>query len=54
VRDARGNALVRVHAIGFPVMQAAGEHAAAARFAALMRAMTHQNMGSFVGLNDYR
>lgn len=53
-RGADGKPMVRIHAIGFPVMYAAGEQAQAARYAALMRAMTQQNLGSFVGLNDYR
>lgn len=46
--------MVRIHAIGFPLMIAVGENDAAARFAALMRELAQQNMGSFVGLNDYR
>jgi hypothetical protein len=47
---------VRIHAIGFPTqfanppsMQATG-----IRFAALMRELTRQNGGSFVGLNSFR
>lgn len=46
--------MVRIHAIGFPLMIAVGEADSAARFAALMRELAQQNMGSFVGLNDYR
>ncbi|GAB1261362.1 vWA domain-containing protein [Aurantivibrio plasticivorans] len=49
--------LVRIHAVGFPVIfQAAGPqyHATANRFAALMREVTHRNGGTFVGLQDYR
>lgn len=46
--------MVRIHAIGFPLMLALGEADAAARFAALMRELAQQNMGSFVGLNDFR
>ncbi len=46
--------MVRIHAIGFPLMLAVGEADAAARFAALMREIAQQNMGSFVGLNDFR
>ncbi len=51
-----GSPMVRIHAIGFPI-QFAGQtsgQSSAARFAALMREMTHQNMGTFVGLNDFR
>jgi hypothetical protein len=51
-----GEPLVRIHAIGFPTqfanppsMQATG-----IRFAALMRELTRQNGGSFVGLNSFR
>ena len=46
--------MVRIHAIGFPLMLAVGEADAAARFAALMREIAQQNLGSFVGLNDFR
>lgn len=49
-----GEPMVRIHAIGFPLMIALGEADAAARFAALMRELAQQNMGSFVGLNDFR
>ncbi len=54
--DERGDRLVRIHAVGFPVqfqnqlhMQTTG-----IRFATLMRELTHRNGGSFVGLEDYR
>ena len=46
--------LVRIHAIGFPVLLAAGQFDSVARFAALMRELAQQNMGSFVGLNNFR
>lgn len=53
-QSTNGEPMVRIHAIGFPVMYAVGENAQAARFAALMRELAQQNMGSFVGLNDLR
>lgn len=49
--------LVRIHAIGFPVLfQLAPRHqqVTANRFAALMREITRRNGGTFVGLSDYR
>lgn len=49
--------LVRIHAVGFPVLfQLAAPHQqrSANRFAALMREVTQRNGGTFVGLNDYR
>lgn len=49
--------LVRIHAIGFPVLfQLAPPHqqVTANRFAALMREVTRRNGGTFVGLSDYR
>jgi hypothetical protein len=49
--------LVRIHAVGFPVLfQLAAPHQqhSARRFAALMREVTKRNGGTFVGLNDYR
>lgn len=54
--DRSGVPRVRIHAIGFPTqfanppsMQVTG-----IRFAALMRELTRQNAGSFVGLNSFR
>ena len=54
--DRGGVPRVRIHAIGFPTqfanppsMQVTG-----IRFAALMRELTRQNGGSFVGLNSFR
>ena len=51
-----GERRVRIHAVGFPVqfkrppeLQDTG-----IRFATLMRELTHQNGGTFVGLNDFR
>jgi hypothetical protein len=51
-----GGPMVRIHAIGFPVQFAGGTSAqsSAVRYAALMRDLTHQNLGTFVGLNDFR
>lgn len=48
-----GQRLVRIHAVGFPVLftqPAAGMNVA--RFAALMRKLAEDNNGSFVGLNS--
>ena len=55
-QDAQGNRLVRIHAIGFPVMfQAAGAmDYTGVRFATLMRELCARNGGSFVGLNSIR
>jgi hypothetical protein len=52
VRDAQGNRLVRIHAVGFPVQigQVLGR-SSGARFANLMRALCEENGGTFVGLN---
>jgi hypothetical protein len=52
VRDAQGNRLVRIHAIGFPVQigSALGRQTGA-RFANLMRVLCEENGGTFVGLN---
>jgi len=52
-KDANGNAMVRIHAVGFPAVPNA--HAAYEytnrRFATLMRELTYKNNGTFVGLN---
>jgi hypothetical protein len=52
-RDAQGNRKVRIHAIGFPtIFTAAGVgEKTGVRFATLMRILTEENDGSFVGLN---
>jgi len=52
-RDANGDRLVRIHAVGFPVhmRQLRGR---AFRFAALMRELAYRNDGTFVGLPDNR
>jgi hypothetical protein len=54
--DDKGNRLVRIHAVGFPVQFARAPHlqTTGIRFATLMRELTHRNGGTFVGLNDYR
>jgi hypothetical protein len=56
VADADGNRLVRIHAVGFPVIfaQPAQFQASAFRFAHLMRVLCERNGGTFVGLNDFR
>ena len=52
--DETGERLVRIHAVGFPViLQLArhpGQQQSAYRFAALMRELTYRNNGTFVGL----
>ena len=51
----RGESLVRIHAIGFPVHFNAGKPSPnAVRYAALMRALAEQNNGTFVGVNNVR
>lgn len=54
--DSQGERRVRIHAVGFPVLfdLPASEQLSAFRFAALMRALSYENGGTFVGLNDYR
>ena len=50
-----GSSRVRIHAIGFPVLFAAGGmNANAVRFAALMRKLAENNSGTFVGLDGLR
>lgn len=53
--DASGNRMVRIHAIGFPVIFSLQPryHQSAYRFANLMREMTQRNGGTFVGLNSF-
>ena len=52
---ADGKRMVRIHAVGFPVLlsQSTAE-INAARFSALMRRLAEDNNGSFVGLNSLR
>ncbi len=54
--DEDGKRLVRIHAVGFPVLFEVQPRAqvTAMRFAALMREMTYRNGGTFVGLNGLR
>ncbi len=55
-RDAEGATRVRIHAVGFPtifMVPGVGEKSGA-RFANLMRVLTKDNDGSFVGLNNIR
>lgn len=51
-----GESLVRIHAVGFPVQFSRPRNlqTTGIRFAALMRELTRQNGGTFVGLNDFR
>jgi hypothetical protein len=55
-KDAKGQPLVRIHAVGFPVQFANPPHLqhTGIRFAALMREITRRNGGTFVGLNEFR
>ena len=51
--DRSGKHLVRIHAIGFPVLFGmGGMDSNAVRFAALMRKLAENNDGTFVGLNS--
>lgn len=55
-KDAGGNGLVRIHAVGFPVLFANPRalQMGGIRFANLMRELTRRNGGAFVGLNTFR
>jgi hypothetical protein len=55
-KDSDGNRLVRIHAIGFPVMfsRTGFEENTGVRFATLMRILCRENGGAFVGLNTTR
>ena len=52
--DRKIGGLARIHAIGFPVQFTAGREpgAGAIKFAALMRELSYNNGGTFVGLNS--
>ena len=54
--DESGNRLVRIHAVGFPVLFSQAPHLQTGgfRFATLMRELTQRNGGTFVGLNDFQ
>jgi hypothetical protein len=55
-RDKDGNRLVRIHAIGFPVMfsRIGFQENTGVRFATLMRLLCRDNGGAFVGLSSVR
>ena len=55
-RDKDGNRLVRIHAIGFPVMfsRIGFQENTGVRFATLMRLLCRENGGAFVGLGSLR
>jgi hypothetical protein len=53
-KNDKGIPQIRIHAIGFPVQFYAQQQVTGTRFAHLMRELTHRNMGTFVGLNDFR
>ena len=48
--DRFGNCLVRIHAVGFPVLMLGGWFEQASRFANLMRVLCDRNCGTFVAL----
>lgn len=52
----RGERLVRIHGIGFPVHMSTnpGIRSNAMRYASLMRELAEQNNGTFIGLNSLR
>jgi hypothetical protein len=52
--NASDERLVRIHALGFPVhlREGASPSASAIRFAALMRELSYNNGGTFIGLNE--
>ena len=53
--DAEGNRLVRIHAVGFPVLfRQGGLNPNVVRFAALMRELAYRNDGTFVGLSEFQ
>ncbi len=53
-KDRDGKTKVRIHAVGFPVPSSAPEHFQMTNrhYAALMRQLTHENGGAYVGLNE--
>ena len=55
-KDKDGNTRVRIHAVGFPVPTSAGDHFLLTnkRYASLMRQLTHENGGAYVGLTETR
>lgn len=54
-KTASGQAEVRIHTFGYPVMLLlANQETSFSRFAHLMRILAEQNSGSFVGLPAYK
>ena len=51
--DRFGNCLVRIHAVGFPVLLRGGAFGQASRFANLMRVLCERNCGTFVARSNY-
>ena len=52
--DEDGERLVRIHAVGFPVLFTTAAQNRNVRFAVLMKILCERNGGTFVGLNDHR
>ena len=54
--DSKGNRLVRIHGIGFPVLfaQPPRFQETGIKFSILMRTLCEKNGGTFIGLNDFR
>ena len=54
--DSKGNRLVRIHAVGFPVQFANPPRyqETGIKFSILMRTLCEKNGGTFIGLNDFR
>lgn len=54
-KNSDGTPQIRIHAIGFPTQfYNPQQQVTGMRFANLMRELTNRNMGTFVGLNDFR
>ncbi len=55
-QDSKGNRLVRIHGVGFPVQFANPPQyqETGIKFSILMRTLCERNGGTFVGLNDFR
>jgi hypothetical protein len=54
--DSKGNRLVRIHGVGFPVQFANPPRyqETGIKFSILMRTLCEKNGGTFIGLNDFR
>ena len=54
--NARGDRLVRIHSVGFPVqfVRPINQQTTGVRFATLMRILSERNGGTFVGLNSHQ